>query len=1561
MPNIKEWSAARSGLADRNAWCSCVALGLLLFMVAFLPRIASAQESARTWTYASLAYDTQADAEAEMLANYSAYRYLKWIEVGEGQTLYHYWRGAAPTSETLWQYKNQGGATVYATEQEAYDALKVYYQALSNQRGCSSVTVVANGEWVRAAGLANGPSTQENRGYSATYSGCSYSPSGTTMFRNRQATCPASLSWNSAEAVCGGGATQTIASKPVACTSGCTKVKNPVDVANGEKYQPEPADFDLGWLRFSRLYQSGSATGFGAFGRGWSHNLAERLSISAGVPKGFVRGDGGEIGLKAFTGYWEANDGSGQRLTGSGPWTLSAQDSISVFDTKGRLTEKRFEDGTSLVYVYDNAYRLLSITHSTGRKVEFSYVDPSVSLDPHISSILLDGQALVSYTYTSGGMLDVVTFADGNTRQYHYEDTRFPWHLTGVSVAGTRYSTYTYDSRGRVSSSSLAGNVLTRNFTYPVTGGAVVTEQAGQGAALQTTYGITPDGTGIPYRQLSSTAFGGKTESSTYYATGVDFRRRLDTYIDRNGVSTKHTYSEALDSVSGEQVSTHNIREAVGLPEQRDTEIRTSLATDRVLFIKRDKREVRINRNARLQPTSVQVKDVPSGDTRITTYTYCESADVTAGTCPQVGLLKSIDASRTDVSDVTNFTYYQDDAPSCTLGAIRCPSRKGDLWKVTNAVGQVTEFLAYDSVGRPARIKDANGVVTDLEYNARGRLTARKVRGEDDVVETDDLITRIEYSTSDLVSRVVQPDGAYSNYTYDAAQRLTGISDNVGNSIVYTLDVAGNRTQEDTSGPGVGALTRTLSRTFNTLGQLQAVKDAYNHTTGFTYDDNGNPDQTTDALTRVTDENYDPLNRLSRSLRDMGGIAAETKYTYDAFDNVVQVKDPKLLDTAYTYNAFGDLKTLVSPDTGSESYTYDNAGNLASQTDARSKVANYTYDALNRLTGVSYPTASTLNVTYTWDTAQADCVAGETFTTGRLAKMVDGSGSTVYCYDRFGRVVRKVQTTGLRTLTLRYTWNAVGQLTSTIYPDGAVVDYVYDSLGRMIEIGAKTSTGTRQVLVTNVSYHPFGPASSWRYGSSTGRLLNRTLNQNYQPGIVQDAATGGLSVGYEFDEVGNLKKLRDGNQSEPPQRIYGYDGLDRLTQTQDGSTLSVLQGYTYDQTGNRTSTTVPSTTTYTYPGTSHRLSQVGTNARAYDFNGNTTSIPSGAIIRNFVYGDHNRMTQYLEGSTVKMNYLYNGQGERVRKYLASDDTYTMYDVGGHWIGDYQPQTGGLTVTVQQPIWFGDLPIGVFDGNGANQKLYYVEPDALGTPRVVIDPARGTNGTAVWKWDLNGEAFGATAPNQDSDGDGTAFVFDMRFPGQRYDSMTGLNYNYFRDYDPSTGRYTQSDPIGLGGGISTYAYAESKPLMATDPWGLAVYLCTRPVNVDWIPASLQPYLRHMWVRTSTLEAGMGGQCPIPGQGCADVPYTGTVTKSHKDQSKEPGATCVLQRNVDEDCVNRRITPGQPTGTWSMLNQCQSFSNGVVAACRYGPQEGPLVPNTLNQRGPLGAGFSPVPGK
>jgi len=1254
-------------------------------------------------------------------------------------------------------------------------------------------------------------------------------------------------------------------------TCDTTRTDHPCVPATGEKLLFED-DFVWAGHSFGRTYRSRSqAYAFSQMGFNWSHSWSSNVTPppTLSQPAMMANQNNNREEYKPVSGMtstYRATSDRRQllRKLPDNTWMQYGSNGVQkIFNAYGRLEriENKQSPESNLIFTYDGQGRMTTVTDGIGRSLgleyeENIYINPANSLPliiPGSNAVAsyggtggggagagavpgrtflptafrlkvirdMSGVALVTYTYDAAGRLTSALYADGKHRDYHYGETahvcvgatsgctpsNFAYYLTGVTAEdGNRLSDYYYDAYGRVTQSVHAGGAYDTTLTYVAASQTQSKTDVTRAGLGTTTYSFEPKGSTASYRRPTSAVSSDGTESWQY-----DYYGAWKSYTNKRGI----TYYTEYNTAGRETKFT----EAQGYAEQRSTVTNwsTDLLTKTSLEVRnyanQALRRIDYTYNTRAQVLTATLKDVVANTTRSQGFTYCEQADIDTGACPVLGLLIAVDGPRTDVSDTTAYVYYQADHSSCASDPAGCPYRKGNLWKITNALGQTVEYLKYDIKGNVLSVKDANGVITDLQYDQRGRLTASLARGLNGASETDDRAVHLEYWPGGEIKKITLGDGSYTSYAYDAAHRLTGIADAAGNTITYALDSAGNRTSE-TVRDASDALVRTLSTTYNAVGRLQSITDAYSHSASLTYDASGNPDLATDGLNRVEDQNYDPLERITRSLRDVSGVAAETKYTYSLFDDVTKVTDPKGLNTTYAYNGFGDLTQVASPDTGTANYTYDNSGNLATKTDARGVTTTYGYDALNRMTSISYPTAS-LDVAYTYDTAQAACQSGETFTTGRVAKMVDGSGSTVYCYNRFGDLVRKVQTTNGNAFVLQYAWNAAGQLLSKTYPDGAVIDYVYDTIGRVTEIGATPTGSTRQVLLKNLSYHPFGPASAWQYGNN--RTLSRTLNLNYQPGVVQDEEAGGISVGYEFDAVGNLKWLRDGDQSEPPQREYGYDGLNRLTQTKDGATATVLQAYGYDKTGNRTSATVSgTTTTYTYPADKHRLSQVGTNARAYDANGNTTQIV-GAPTRDFVYGDHNRMTQALQSGSVASNYAYNGAGEQVRRFLGAVNTYAVYDETGQWIGDYG--NGGASAPMQQAIWFGGMPVGVLVGAGASQKLYYVESDALGTPRVVIDPTRGTTGTTVWKWDLAGEAFGTTAPNQDPDGDSTQFVFNLRFPGQRYDAASGLNYNYFRDYEAATGRYVESDPIGLRGGVSTYGYVDAMPMQFIDPIGL----------------------------------------------------------------------------------------------------------------------------------------------
>jgi RHS repeat-associated protein len=297
------------------------------------------------------------------------------------------------------------------------------------------------------------------------------------------------------------------------------------------------------------------------------------------------------------------------------------------------------------------------------------------------------------------------------------------------------------------------------------------------------------------------------------------------------------------------------------------------------------------------------------------------------------------------------------------------------------------------------------------------------------------------------------------------------------------------------------------------------------------------------------------------------------------------------------------------------------------------------------------------------------------------------------------------------------------------------------------------------------------------------------------------------------NSVGNLTGLTERTSpTTTVARTYQYDGLDRLTAQKNGATT--VEGFTYDATGNRLSKTGGTTATYTYGASNHRLSSVGGISRTYNTAGETTALGNG---KTFTYTDDHRLLNVLAQAKLQMSNVYNARGERIGKSVTkagggvANSRQFVYDSAGHLLGEYT----AAGARVKEYVWIEDVLVAVL-GTFDASTYQFVEADQLGTPRAVIHP---TKNVIVWRWDLNPTAFGGHLPNGNPDGDSLTYDLNLRFPGQYYDAESGLNYNRFRDYDPSVGRYLQSDPVGLQAGPSTYSYVDSAPLQAVDPTGL----------------------------------------------------------------------------------------------------------------------------------------------
>ena len=226
-----------------------------------------------------------------------------------------------------------------------------------------------------------------------------------------------------------------------------------------------------------------------------------------------------------------------------------------------------------------------------------------------------------------------------------------------------------------------------------------------------------------------------------------------------------------------------------------------------------------------------------------------------------------------------------------------------------------------------------------------------------------------------------------------------------------------------------------------------------------------------------------------------------------------------------------------------------------------------------------------------------------------------------------------------------------------------------------------------------------------------------------------------------------------------------------------------------------------------------------------------------------------------------MSYLYNAYGQRVLKrgppsLVASGALYSMYDEAGKLLGEYDAN-GAIRF---ETIYLGDVPVGVVkpgatSGATANAastpNLYQVYADHLGAPRLITD----TRDNIVWRWD-SAEPFGASAPDQNPHGAGV-FVYDQRLPGQVFDAETGLFDNWHRTYDARQGRYRQSDPIGLGGGINTYGYVAGQPTMLVDPTGEIPWWAVAGGVANGVLNGYQKYLDPCANWKDVAWAGAGG--------------------------------------------------------------------------------------------------------
>jgi RHS repeat-associated protein len=267
---------------------------------------------------------------------------------------------------------------------------------------------------------------------------------------------------------------------------------------------------------------------------------------------------------------------------------------------------------------------------------------------------------------------------------------------------------------------------------------------------------------------------------------------------------------------------------------------------------------------------------------------------------------------------------------------------------------------------------------------------------------------------------------------------------------------------------------------------------------------------------------------------------------------------------------------------------------------------------------------------------------------------------------------------------------------------------------------------------------------------------------------------------------------------------WSYDFLNRLKQEDRNPGTVATTTWTYDANGNRKT---QNTGTYSYLAATNRLTTTPNGGISLDAAGNTTADGLG---RSFSYNQTGQLSAVPSNGA---SYAYNHQRQRTRKTVGSQATVYHYDLAGNLLAE---TTAGGNL-IRDYVYIDSTPIAKVEGG---EMLTYIHTDHLSTPRLATNP----QGQVVWRWE--GTAFGETYPNEDVDGDGRPTTINLRFPGQYFDAESGLHYNWNRYYDPKVGRYVSSDPIGLKGGLNTYAYVGNNPLQWIDPLGL-FNICVGP--------------------------------------------------------------------------------------------------------------------------------------